>query len=178
MSIAAFQVTPKSRRSIAVSRPEGRGDLAAERVLGLAEIACVQDDRLRHAVNGEVARHLPVRRVDGLDAGALEGDGRMVLAAEQVGVHETAHEPIVGHVDAGHRDRRGDRRRGGPSRDRTRAIPRARESPCGTSRSPCSVATVVSALGPRHLAHPLVEAPAVALEVERLVGAMAASLQT
>ena len=31
-------------------------------------------------------------------------------AAEQVRVHETAHEPIVGHVDAGHRDRRIDRR--------------------------------------------------------------------
>src|SRR5437870_386253 len=63
-------------------RPEGGGDLAAERVLGLAEIARVQDDRPRHAVDAEVARYRPVRRVDGLDAGALEGDGRMVLAAE------------------------------------------------------------------------------------------------
>jgi hypothetical protein len=44
------------------------------------------------------------------------GDRRMVLAAEQVGVHQPAHEAIVGHVDAGHRDRRVDRRRGGPVR--------------------------------------------------------------
>jgi hypothetical protein len=57
-------------------------------------------------VDGEVARHLPVRRVNGLNAGAFEADSRMFLAAEQVGVQETAHEPIVGHVDAGHRDRR------------------------------------------------------------------------
>src|SRR2546425_11769098 len=66
-------------------RPEARGDLATERVLGLAEIARVQDDRLCHTVNVEVARHLPVRRVESLDSGALERDRRMVLAAEQVG---------------------------------------------------------------------------------------------
>src|SRR2546425_3241072 len=73
------EVAPVDRRL----RPERRGDLAAE-----------------------VARHLPVRRVNGLEAGALEGGGRMFLAAEPDGIHETAHEPIVGHGDAGHRDRR------------------------------------------------------------------------
>src|SRR5882672_8468188 len=35
--------------------PEGGGRLFAERVRGLAEIARVQDDRPRHAVDGEVA---------------------------------------------------------------------------------------------------------------------------
>src|SRR2546422_8318384 len=52
------EVAPVDRRL----RPEARGDLATERVLGLAEIARVQGDRLCHTVNGEVARHLPVGR--------------------------------------------------------------------------------------------------------------------
>src|SRR5713226_3145112 len=81
-------------------RPEGGSDLTTERVLGLAEIARVQDDRLRYAVYGEVARHPPVRRVESLDAGAPERDRRMVLPAEQVWIHQPAHEAIVGHVDA------------------------------------------------------------------------------
>src|SRR3989475_7542469 len=69
-------------------------------------------------------------RSNGLDAGAFEGDGRMFLAVEQVGVHEAAHEPIVGHVDAGHRDRRIDRRRRGPSRvELERALQGAKARP-------------------------------------------------
>ena len=138
VSMAAFQVTPKSRRVDRRVRPEGRGDLAAERVLGLAEIARIQDGRPRHALDGEVGRHRPVRRVESLDSGARERDRRMVPAAEQVGVHEPAHEAIVGHVDAGHRDRHVDRRGGGPGRiELERALERAKAR-AGTSRSPCS----------------------------------------
>src|SRR5258706_291531 len=38
----------------------------------------------------------------------------MVLAAEEVGVHEASYEALVGHVDAPHRDGGGDRRLLGP----------------------------------------------------------------